>query len=41
MNMRFLVDENLGNRFATLLKQAGYDAVLLEKRCAVLKMKKF
>jgi|TARA_Y100000310_G_scaffold173296_1_gene173480 predicted nuclease of predicted toxin-antitoxin system len=27
--MQFLVDENLGSRFANLLKYAGYDAVFV------------
>ena len=27
--MRFLVDENLGSRFANLLKYAGHDAVFV------------
>lgn len=28
--MKFLVDANLGRRFTNLLKQAGYDAVLIK-----------
>jgi uncharacterized protein with PIN domain len=27
--MRFLVDESMGNRFATLLKKAGHDVVFV------------
>ena len=27
--MRFLIDENLGSRFARILKDAGYDAVFV------------
>ena len=29
INMRFLVDESVGNRFAKLMRNSGYDAVFV------------